>query len=145
MAALHSRFPETETWKRPLAVSIGVAVLYSTAVFGYSLLPFSNVSIPGMLGETLVVSTALGFVTVGIPVFLWLRYNFLSPATLLVVILIFWHILVYIPPIGTGQGDSPGFLFVFAWAPVYLVAYVILSAVEYWFRQRNDTVSLPSI
>lgn len=141
MAVLHSRFPETETWKRSLAVSIGVAVLYSTAVFGYSLLPFSNVSIPGMLGETLVISTALGFVTVGIPVFLWLRYNFLSPATLLVVILIFWHILVYIPPIGTGQGDSPGFLFVFAWAPVYLVAYVILSAVEYWFRQGNETVS----
>lgn len=137
MSALHRWFSASETWKRPLPISIAVTVLYSIGVFMYSLLPTSNVSISGTLWDALALSTAFGFVTIGVPVFLWLRYEIRSPGALLVGILVFWHILVYIPPIGSGHGDSPGFLFVFVWAPFYLVAYGILAAVEHWHRGRK--------
>ncbi|WP_162562625.1 hypothetical protein [Salinigranum rubrum] len=137
MSALHRWFSASETWKRPVAISIAITVLYSIGVFVYSLLPTSNVSISGTLWDALALSMAFGLVTIGIPVFLWLRYEIRSPGALLVGILVFWHILVYIPPIGSGQGDSPGFLFVFVWAPFYLVAYGILAAVEYWLRGRE--------
>ena len=137
MSALHRWFSASETWKRPLAISIAITVLYSIGVFMYSLLPTSNVSISGTLWDALALSTAFGLVTIGVPVFVWLRYKIRSPGALLVGILVFWHILVYIPPIGSGQGDSPGFLFVFVWAPLYLVAYGILATVEYWLRGRK--------
>ena len=137
MSALHRWFSASETWKRPLAISIAITVLYSIGVFVYSLLPTSNVSISGTIWDALALSTAFGLVTIGVPVYLWLRYEIRSPGTLLVGILVFWHILVYIPPIGSGQGDSPGFLFVFVWAPLYLVAYGILATIEYWLRGRK--------
>jgi hypothetical protein len=128
--------------KRPLAVSVAVTFLYSTAVFAYSVLPFSNVSISGTSWHSLAVSTAVGIVTIGIPVFLWLRYDIRSPGVLLVGILAFWHVLVYVPPIGSGEGDSPGFLFVFVLAPMYLAAYALLTAIEYWLRGRNVLASV---
>lgn len=141
MSALHRWFSSFSTWKRPLAISVAVTFLYSTAVIVYSVLPFSNVSISGTLWHALVLSTAFGLVTIGIPVFLWLRYDIRSPGALLVGILVFWHVLVYLPPIGSGQGDSPGFLFVFVWAPIYLVAYILLAAIEYWLRGRTVLAS----
>jgi hypothetical protein len=55
----------------------------------------------------------------------------------LTLVLVFWHVLVYVPPIGTGQGDSPGFLFVFVGAPLYLVAYGALAGGELWLRGRG--------
>lgn len=137
MSALHRWFSASETWKRPLAISITVTVLYSLGVLVYSILPTSNVSLSGTLWGALALSTTFGLVTIGVPVFLWLRYGIRSPGALLAVILVFWHILVYIPPIGSGQGDSPGFLFVFVWAPLYLVAYGMLAAGEYWLRGRK--------
>ena len=141
MSTPNQWFSSIRTWKRPLAISVAVTLLYSTAMFVYSTLPFSNVSISGTLWQALALSTAFGLVTIGIPVFLWLRYDIRSPGALLVGILAFWHILVYIPPIGSGQGDSPGFLFVFVWAPLYFVAYVLLSAIEYWLRGRTVLAS----
>ena len=141
MSALYRWSAPSGTWKRPLAISTTVTLLYSISVFGYSLLPFANVSISAALWEALALSTGFGLVTIGIPIFLWLRYEIRSPGTLLAGILVFWHILVYIPPIGSGQGDSPGFFFVFVWAPMYLVAYVLLAAIEYWLRGRNVSAS----
>ncbi len=137
MAALHRWLSSFSAWKRPLAISIAATLLYSTAMFVYSVLPPSNVSISGTLWQALALSTGFGLVTIGFPVFLWLRYDIRSPGILLVGILVFWHVLVYIPPIGSGQGDSPGFLFVFVWAPMYLVAYVLLATIEYQLRGRN--------
>ncbi|WP_415379137.1 hypothetical protein [Halosimplex sp. TS25] len=141
MSALHRWFASSGTWKRSIAISTAVTLLYSISVFGYSLLPFSNTSISGTLWDALALSVGFGLVTIGVPVFLWLRYEIRSPGALLVGILIFWHILVYIPPIGSGQGDSPGFLFVFVWAPMYLVAYVLLAVIEYWLRGRTVSAS----
>jgi len=137
MSTLHRWFSPSGTWKRPLAISVAVTLLYSIGTSVYSILPFSNASISGTLWDALALSTGFGLVTIGIPVCLWLRYEIRSPGALLVGILMFWHVLVYIPPIGSGQGDSPGFLFVFVWAPLYLIAYIILAAVEYWLRGQN--------
>lgn len=134
--------PLSAAWDRALAISIAVTILYSTVVFGYSLLPSSNVSISGTLWHALVVVTVSGLGTVRIPVVLWLQYEIRSPGVLLVVILLFWHVLVYISPFGSGQGDSPGFLFVFVWAPIYLVGYAILAGGEYWLRNRNTPAAV---
>ena len=144
MSALHRWFASSGTWKRPIAISTAVTILYTISVLGYSLLPSSNVSFSGMLWDALALSVGFGLVTIGVPVFLWLRYEIRSPGALLVAILVFWHILVYIPPIGSGQGDSPGFLFVFVWAPMYLLGYVLLAVVEYWLRGRNVSASFPT-
>jgi hypothetical protein len=141
MSALHRWFAPSETWKRPLAISIAATLLYSIGMLVYSLLPVSNASISGTLWDALALSMGFGLVTIGIPVFLWLRYEIRSPGALLIGILLFWHILVYIPPIGSGQGDSPGFLFVFVWAPIYLIAYILVAVVEYWLRGRNVSAS----
>ncbi|MFC6723098.1 hypothetical protein ACFQE1_01560 [Halobium palmae] len=108
------------------------------------MLPSSNVSISGTLWHVLVISTVFGLGTIGVPVFLWVRYEIRSPLALLMGILLFWLVLVYVPPIGTGEGDSPGFLFVFVWAPIYLVAYGILTIGEYWLRRRNLTELPPT-
>jgi len=143
MAILQRWSPLSAAWNRALAISLAVTILYSLVVFGYSLLPSSNVSISGTLWHALVLSTVFGFGTIGVPVLLWLRYKIRSPGVLLMGILLFWHVLVYIPPFGSGQGDSPGFLFVFVWAPIYLVGYALLAGGEYWLRHRNTSV-LPS-
>lgn len=145
MSSFHRWFSSLQTWKRPLAISGAVTFLYSTAVFVYSVLPNSNVSLSGALWQTFGFSMASGLVTIGIPVFLWRQYNLRSPGALLVGILAFWHVLVYIPPIGSGQGDSPGFIFVFLGAPIYLVAYVLLAAIEYWLRCRNVSSSFSTL
>lgn len=143
MSTLQRWSPLSAAWKRALAISLAATVLYSTVVFVYSHLPSSNVSISGTLWHALVLSTAFGLGTIGIPVLLWLRYKIRSPGVLLVGILLFWHVLVYIPPFGSGQGDSPGFLFVFVWAPIYLIGYALLAGGEYWLRNRGSS-AIPS-
>ena len=129
--------PRSRAWTRPLAVSVAVALLYTACVFAYSLHPASNVSISGTPWHALAVAGGFALVAVGVPVFLRLRYGLRGPVVLLGAILVFWHVLVEFPPIGTGRGDSPGFLFVFAWAPLYLVAYAVLAAAEYLLRGRS--------
>lgn len=126
-----------DRWTRSLGISFLITILYWGSIFLYSVSPASNVSISGSYWHTLAFSAVAGIVTIGVPVFLWHRYELRSPGTLLVCILVFWHVLVYVPPIGTGQGDSPGFLFVFLLAPLYLLAYVGLAATEYWARSRG--------
>lgn len=127
---------------RPVAISAIVTILYAGTIFIYSVASSSNVSISEPIWQTLAFLLVAGTATIGVPIFLWRRYTLRSPGTLLICILIFWHVLVYVPPIGTGQGDSPGFFFVFILAPIYLVAYVMLAAAEYWLRYRDSYWSL---
>ena len=68
MSALHRWSPSLRTWKRPLAITGTVTLPYSTSVFVYSVLPFSNVSISGTLWHALALSTAFGLALIGIPV-----------------------------------------------------------------------------
>ncbi|UIO99539.1 hypothetical protein Hbl1158_13580 [Halobaculum sp. CBA1158] len=141
MRALHRGVPVQQRTVRAVLVASAVSVAYTLVVFGYSLLPSSGVSISGTLWHAIAIQSAFALGTVGVPVFLWLRANLRSPAVLLAAILLFWHVLVEFPPIGSGQGDSPGFLFVFVFAPVYVPAYAALAAGEYWIGKRD--VSIP--
>lgn len=126
---------------RALAVAGSLSVLYTAIVLGYSAHPATNVSVAGSLWVALAVQSAMALGTVGVPVFLWARYDVRSPGVLLVVLLLFWHVLVEFPPVGTGQGDSPGFLFVFAGAPLYVVLYGVLAGGEVGLRRRGLTIA----
>lgn len=133
----HHWSPVSKSTVRALVVGGGLSVLYTSIVLTYSAHPATNVSVAGSLGVALAVQSAMALGTVGVPVFLWNRYRIRSPGVLLVVLLVFWHVLVEFPPIGTGQGDSPGFLFVFAGAPLYVVLYAVLAGGEVMLRRRD--------
>lgn len=139
MHALHRRSPFSETTTAILA-AIVAAVGYTLIVLGYSLLPSSGVSISGTLWHAVAIQSAFALGTVGVPIALWLRADLRSPVALLAVILLFWHVLVEFPPIGSGQGDSPGFLFVFVFAPFYVLVYALLAGGEYWLGKRDVSV-----
>ncbi|WP_348607601.1 hypothetical protein [Halobaculum rarum] len=140
MHALHRRSPFSET-TTALIAGVAAAVGYALIVLGYSVLPSSGVSISGTLWHALVIQSTFALGTVGVPIVLWIRADLRSPVALLAVILLFWHVLVEFPPFGSGQGDSPGFLFVFVFAPFYVLAYALLAGGEYWLRIRD--VSIP--
>jgi hypothetical protein len=122
---------------RALTIGAGLSVLYTGVVLAYSAHPATNVSVAGSLWVAFVVQSGMALGTVGLPAFLWDRYALRSPGILLGVLLVFWHVLVEFPPIGTGQGDSPGFLFVFAGAPLYVVLYGVLAGGEVALRRRD--------
>jgi hypothetical protein len=137
MVALYRWSPVSERTTRALLVGAGVSVLYTAIVLGYSVHPETNVSISVPFWRALVSYSVVAFGTVGVPPLLWMRYELRSPTVLLVCLLVFWHVLVEFPPIGSGEGDSPGFLFVFVGMPLYLVAYGLLAGGEYWIRRRK--------
>lgn len=127
---------------RAVAISASLTLLYTAVVFGYSVHPATNVSVSGTLWHAFVIQAVMAYGTVGVPLFLWQRFEIRSPGALMLGLLLFWHVLVEFPPLGSGQGDSPGFLFVFAWAPFYLVLYGLLAGGEVWLRRRDGLVSL---
>jgi hypothetical protein len=141
MSTLQRWSPVSERSTRAIAVSAGVSLLYTAVVFGYSVHPATNVSISGTLWHAFPLFSVMAFGTVGVPVLLWLRCEIRAPGVLMACLLLFWHVLVEFPPVGSGQGDSPGFLFVFAWVPFYLVVYGLLAAGELWLRGRDVSVS----
>lgn len=138
----HQWSPVSVSTARALAIGGGLSVLYTAIVLAYSAHPATNVSVAGPLWVALAVQSAMALGTVGVPVFLWERYNVRSPGVLLVVLLVFWHVLVEFPPVGTGRGDSPGFLFVFAGAPLYVVLYGVLASGEVVLRRRGLTIPI---
>ncbi len=137
MRPLHELLPSPEQWRRPVGAAVLASVGYTAAVLWYSTQPSSGVSISGSPWHFLALYSLFAFGTVGVPVLLWLRYEIRGPSVLLALILLFWHVLVYVPPIGSGEGDSPGFTFVFLFVPAYLVAYGLLAGAEYWLRKRG--------
>lgn len=134
-----TRFRPPTNWLTALFTGGVASIAYTSIVVGYSLLPFSNADISEPVWWTAGISALLSFGVIGIPVVLWLRYRLRSPLALMSVILLFWHVLVEFPPIGSGQGDSPGFLFIFVLAPLYAVVYVLLASIEYWFREKGQS------
>lgn len=132
----------TETWGRALLISAAVSLVYTGLVLGYTYLLSPSVTITGPLWGAVAWYSLMAFGTVGIPILLWLRFDLRSPAVLLAGILLFWHVLVVIPPLGSDQGDAPGFTFVFFWMPFYLVAYALLAGGEYSFRNKPPGIPL---
>lgn len=126
----------TETWSRALVFSAAVSLVYTGLVLGYVYLLSPSVAITGPLWGAVAWYSLLAFGTVGIPILLWLRFDLRSPTVLLAGILLFWHVLVEVPQLGSNQGDAPGFTFVFFFAPFYLVAYGLLASGEYWLQDK---------
>jgi hypothetical protein len=141
MVPLHRWSPVSRRSTRALLVAAGASVLYTALVLGYSVHPETNVSISVPFWRALALYSVVAFGTVGVPPLLWMRYGLQSPSVLLACLLVFWHVLVEFPPIGSGEGDSPGFLFVFVGMPLYLVAYGLLAGGEYWMRRREGAGS----
>lgn len=119
-------------WPAALLAGVVASVVYTAALVGYVSLPGSEVSVSGPLWRAGGVWTLLNLGSIGVPIALWLRYRLRSPLVLLGLILLFWHVFPLLR-IGS-EGDSPGFTFVFAFAPLYVVAYCLLAAGEYWLR-----------
>lgn len=140
MRPLDELFPSPTAWKRALGVSVLASLSYTSLVFWYSVQPSSNVSITGPFWQFLGLYSLFAFGTIGVPLLLWIRYRILGPTLLMALILLFWHVLVYLPPVGSGEGDSPGFTFVFIFVPFYLVAYGLLAGGEYWLRGQNSQI-----
>lgn len=124
-------------WPLALLVGVGASVLYTAIVLGYTVLPFSGIGIGDPVWLTVGVSGLTSLGVIGVPVVLWGRYRLRTPLACMALILLFWHVLVEFPPIGSGQGDSPGFLFVFVLAPIYVIVYAILAGVERRFRSGD--------
>lgn len=125
------------SWPLALLVGVGASVLYTVIVIGYALLPISGIDVGEPVWQTIGFSGLMSLGVIGIPVALWGRYHLRSPLAFMAVVLLFWHVLVEFPPIGSGRNDSPGFLFVFVLAPVYVVVYGLLAIVEYRRRSRD--------
>ena len=58
------------------------------------------------------------------------------------VILLFWHVIIYLPIVGSEGGDAPAFASVLFWTPAYLLVYGLLAGGEYWLRRRNIIISI---
>lgn len=142
MRPLDELLPPPTEWKVAFVVSVLASLGYTSFVFWYSIQPSSNVSITGPFWQFLGLYSLFAFGTIGVPILLWIRYRIHGPTILMALILLFWHVLVYLPPVGSGEGDSPGFTFVFLFVPFYLVAYGLLAGGEYWLRGQN--LSIPT-
>ena len=128
-------------WPFALLVGVGVSLGYTALVLGYTALPFSGVSVGVPLWQTVGFSGLTSLGTIGVPVVLWGRYRLRTPLAFMGVTLLFWHVVVEVPPVASGQADSPGFLFVFLLAPVYVVVYGLLAGVEYRLRVRDASTT----
>ena len=124
-------------WTRPVLFAGVGSALYAAVVLAWSLRPASEIAFSTPLWLTIGGAVAGAVGVVGVPIALWVRYRVRSPVVLMAGLLAFWHVLVEFPPLGSGQGDTPGFTFVFLFAPLYVAAYLLLAAVERWHRDRS--------
>jgi len=124
-------------WRRAALLGGLASALYAAALLAWSLRPSSEIAFSTPLWLTIggVLAGAVG--AVGVPIALRVRYRVRSPVVLLAGLLLFWHVLVEYPPLGSGQGDTPGFTFVLLFAPLYVAAYLLLAAVERWLRGQT--------
>ncbi len=136
MVALR-KWPSSQgDWKRGLLSGGLASAIYASIVLLYSS-QSPDIQITGSLWSSFGLSVLFAFGTIGIPILLWVRYRIRGPAVLMTLILLFWHVVIYLPIIGSEGGDAPAFALVLFWAPFYLVAYGLLGGGEYWLRGRN--------
>ena len=142
--SLLERLSSLGEWKRAL-LSAGLAsIAYASIVIGYSS-QSPTIQITGSIWSSLGLAVIFAFGTIGVPILLWARYQIRGPPIVMVLILLFWHVLIHLPVLGSDGGDAPAFALVLFWAPLYLVAYGLLAGGEYWLRGRNISASALSM
>ncbi|WEL28018.1 hypothetical protein [Haloferax volcanii] len=136
MSSLYESSSSRGKWKRSILLSSVASVVYTGLVFGYSTLA-PDVQITGSFWPSFGIGLLFAFGTIGVPIVLWIRYRIRGPAILMGFVLLFWHVLIYVPILGAEGGDAPAFALVLFWAPFYLLAYALLAGGEYWLRRRE--------
>lgn len=144
MPSLHEWLSSLGDWKRAILGGGLASMIYVGIVLAYSI-QAPDVSITGSLWTAFVIGTLFAFGTIGVPILLWVRYDIRGPFVLMALVLLFWHVVIHLPVIGSEGGDAPAFALVLFWAPFYLVAYGLLAGGEYWLRGRNVSVPTPSV
>lgn len=130
-------------WRQAILGASLASIGYAGLVTGYSA-QSSAIQITGSVWTSFGLSVLFAFGTIGVPVLLWIHLRIRGPVILMMLVLLFWHVIVYLPISGTTGGDVPAFALVLFWAPIYLVAYGVIGGGEYWLRGRNVVVSSPS-
>ncbi|QLH83915.1 hypothetical protein [Halosimplex pelagicum] len=144
MSSLPGRFSSLGDWNQAL-LSAGLAsIAYASIVTGYST-QSPAIQITGSIWSSFGLAALFAFGTIGVPILLWIRYQIRGPSIVMALVLLFWHVLIHLPVLGSDGGDAPAFALVLFWAPLYLVAYGLLAGGEYWLRGRNISVSTPSM
>ncbi len=136
MSSLHELSSSRRKWKRALLSSGVASVVYTGIVLGYSALT-PDIQITGSFWSSVGIGLLFAYGTIGVPIVLWVRYRIRGPSILMGLVLLFWHVLIYLPVLGGEGGDAPAFALVLFWAPFYLLAYGLLAGGEYWLRRRN--------
>lgn len=124
-------------WRRAALTGSAASALYAAALLAWSLRPSSEIALSTPLWLTIGGALAGAVGAVGVPIALGIRYRVRSPVALMAGLLVFWHVLIEYPPLGSGQGDTPGFTFVLLFAPLYVAGYLLLAAVERWLRGQT--------
>ena len=141
MTPTNAGFQSLNRWKQSGLIGGLASLVYAGIVTIYSVLS-PNVSLSGSLGASFGIAALFALGTIGLS---YSGYDIRSPAVLMAFILLFWHVLIHLPILGSEGGDTPAFALVLFWAPFYLVAYALVGGGEYWLRQRGSSRSMPSV
>ena len=140
MSSLRERLSSLGEWNLALLSGGLASIAYASIVFGYSA-HSPTVQITGSIWSSFGLAVVFAFGTIGVPILLWIRYRIKGPSVVMALVLLFWHVLIHLPVLGSDGGDVPAFALVLFWAPFYLVAYGLLAGGEYWLRGRNTPAS----
>lgn len=143
MASFHEWRSSLGDWKRAILSGGLASVVYAGIVLAYSTRS-PVIQLTGSLWSSFGLATLFALGTIGVPILLWVRYDIRGPSILMAAILLFWHVVIHLPIIGSEGGDAPAFALVLFWAPLYLIAYGLLGGGEYWLRGRDLSASTPS-
>ena len=131
-------------WRRALLSGGLASIVYAGIVLAYSA-HSPDIQITGSFWTAVGISVLFACGTIGIPIMLWMRYQIRGPAILMVCILLFWHVIIDLPVLGSDGGDVPAFALVLFWAPFYLISYGLLAAGEYWLREQAHQIPVSGI
>jgi hypothetical protein len=107
-----------------LAVLLGYLAATGTLDFPR---PATGEKLAELAGQFLGFYVLGATATVGVPVFLYLRFNLVSPLVVMGGEVAFWTVFAR-------GGDAPGAFFAVAFWPAYLAAYLAVGGAEYLLR-----------
>ena len=117
--------------RRALLIGVVASAVYPLVAIGFARAvgpPFSGGGLIGYLTSTIFT---LG--SIGVPIVLWLRFEYRVPVALMALMVVFLTFVM--PLIAPDRGDSPAFILVIFWAPFYLITYATATVGEYLYRR----------